>query len=190
MNLLFSDIKLQSNGSWLFTWDYTDSVAGYRIVLFGDQLLDKITIGRYLYRQTSNFFRDYPPPLELVVQDGFALSELYYPYIQVQWYNGNVPNAQVSYYQLQQKSPETDNAWIDGEQIIEDGSFLYSHKSPLMIDGETFWFRVISVGEFGEQSPNLPLKVPVVCCPFLVETALDIDYDDGSQSITVSEVVV
>lgn len=185
MNILFTNILPRPNGAWLFTWAPVDGALSYRVILFGRVLNPALASTQYLYNQAIPAeYSTYPPPLEVVTDSDVAVSEIYKPFVILQWY-GSQSNIRVAYYAIQQF---ISGSWRDGNRIPENGSYVYTLTTPVLTDGVTYNFRIVAVGPNGQESCTLPFQIVMVCNPRLVEPSIDISYDDASQSVLVTSV--
>lgn len=161
--------------TWKFTW--MEGSPPYRVVLFG-RLVSTVYDKEYIYDGVS--FLSYPPPIEVVLSDRMAESELYTPFIKIQWYG----NTSVSSYEVQEY---LDTSWSSRVVLQEIGSFIYSMSTPRLVDGVSYLYRVLSFNSIGDQSTGVEFDVDMVCHPFMDDASVTISYNNTSQEIVIEE---
>lgn len=148
----FITITRNAGGTWTFTWSSTGANF-YRVILWGVELA-RVSETTYTYgMQTTSPF---PPPLEVVSEQEEALTELYQPYLLMQWYGE--PNVQQ--YLIQKQVGAT---WQTVKTLQEVGSWLYSYQTPPLPDDTTHTYRVIAEDKVGNQSVPKIFSRHVVC---------------------------
>jgi hypothetical protein len=178
MNLPFTSIVLQPGGDWLFSWNSTGA-GTYRLVLAGRQVGvadDSDTTFTFF----TPGFETYPPPLELVAVTDQALTELYPPYLLMQWYTtpcdyyvvGEVVDGQLTNYQ---SVSEQNKQWV------------YSYTAPGLVDQTAHDFQVIAVGNAEQTAPPIDYHIFIVTPPVFVDGSVAVTYDSPSKSVIVSQ---
>lgn len=185
MNIDFSSIVFQPDGSWLFQWTDT-SWPAYRIVLFGMELKNSITNNQFVYSLGTPAYPNFPPPIELVGMGQLAVSELHQPIVVLQWYNDAQPSVFTDHYQGQQYDP-VNHIWFNGPSVSETGLWVYTFNTPVLADDTSYNFRIVAIGIYGQESCGLPFQINMVCCPILDDDTYSIGYDNTAHAITFTE---
>ncbi len=141
MTLPILSITKNAAGGWDFSWAAT--TPPYRIVLCGVELA---IVSTNSYTWSGGGFASYPPPIE-VVDVGLALSEQFQPFLIMQWYG----DESITSYTIQQSSDEVN--WTTIQQIQEGGDWVYSYQTTVLIDGNTYYYRVFGTDFVGNQTP-------------------------------------
>jgi hypothetical protein len=172
----FLAISYNVDGSWSFSWT---GAGTYNVVLNGT-IIDTITGTSYNFTGPGNYASNDPPPLEVVPNTQSALSQLYQPYLIIQWY----PVRGCQFYQIQ--SFDGTN-WNNLATISEKANtVMYSYKSMLIPDGAVAEYRVMAVDQIGQQSAPIIFEETIVCPPSFPAKSANIGYNSSGTSITVT----
>ncbi len=171
MSLPIASVIKNAAGGWVFTWLSTGA-SFYRVVLWGI-LLSKQTTLTFTYNGQD--FRTFPPPLEVVAEDTEALSEKFSPLFLVQWYG----QANTLQYVVQQYNTGS-GLWDTVATIKDNGSAVYSYRSPVQADQTTIQFRVFAENRVGLVSASQLYQKLIVCPPKPTDSTVQIGYT-GSQ---------
>lgn len=177
--ITFDTITRNYDGSWTFDWT-TTGAGSYRIVLEGS-LLVEILGPPYVFRG-SGYPTD-PPALEVteVTEDtDLADSELYQPYMVIQWYRNLLAKA----YSVEKYDGSN---WVGFKVVQEKGKAgAYRVRTLILPDESTDLFRVRCVDSLEEYSVPIEYNAFIVCPPQFAPTEeVVIDYDPGTTSVTV-----
>jgi hypothetical protein len=167
----FTSIVKQSSGSWLFSWNSTGATT-YRVVLYGQQIATTTTNS---YAWEGQGYNTFPPPLEVVDTD-FAQSELYLPFLVVQWYSE--PGADS--YLIQQNVAGN---WITVGSQFEEGSWVYTYQTPTLIDERPYQYQVIAVDSLGNQATPRQYNVFIVTPPTPPDGQVQVTYSNPALTI-------
>lgn len=178
MNKPFLTITQNADKSWSFTWAAVTGASFYRLVLFGSQIA-KQTATSYTFKIVG--WDKAPPPLELVVDNGKACSELYVPFLTIQWYRIDG----VVYYQIDE---QVNGSWIKRATVSETGMQLLSQKMSPMADESAHVFRLRAADALGQFSAAREFDIGIVTPPRLVESNIRIRYNQSIHSLTVTGV--
>lgn len=173
MSLPITNITRNSDGTWTFAWTSTGATY-YRIVLFGLQL-DTTSNAFYTVSDPSALlsYRTFPPPIEVVPTTTKALSELYQPYLLMQWYGD--PNATL--YLVQYNNGAT---WQTIAQISNAGQWVLQFQTAVLFDETEYDYRVIAVDALGDQSTPRPYTINVVTPPTPPDAIVTLTYSGPS----------
>lgn len=170
MTITFTDVRQTSDRSWVFTWADTGADV-YRVVLFGVLVG---TTSRLTWVWDGNGFLNSPPPLEVVEDGELALSELYPPYLAVQWYQE--PGAE-SYTVEEYRS----SSWAEVASIDEQGTWVYSYVTQTLTDGYLEKLRVTAYDDLGNPSAPEGFTMTVLTAPPV--PSVTVSYSGGNAVI-------
>lgn len=165
-------VTRREDGGWNFTWDV--GTAPYAIWLDG-KLLD--TVDDEEYDVTLPGYEDVPPSLEILNDGEEAESELYPPYVIVQW--RGIPTA-VAY--VVEENVEGD--WVTRATVQEARRGYYTWRSPAKPDGSALQFRVLPADLYGNTGTAIAFSMDLCRNPETPE--IEITINDGGD-VVVSE---
>lgn len=169
MNVNFDSILKNADGSWSFAWSGTGP---WKVVLYGEVLSASQTDSAY--RWVGGEFSDFPPPIEVVLDTELAISERFKPYVVIQWYDEDADRYIV------QSSPDGIASWTDVMSFRDDGSWVYTYRSQILLDGRTYYWRVVAESSVGNQSVARKYRVTSVTPPQPVDSKIQINYTSGN----------
>lgn len=171
MSVQFTSITKNADGSWSFAWAGTGP---WRVVLYGTLLAEPSDNS---YRWPSGTFLRYPPPIEIVPAGQKALSELYAPFILIQWYD----EFAARYYV--EKSLDGVSGWTQVSTVADNDTWVYEYRSPLLDDGQTYHWRVTAESSAGNRSAARNYDAYVVTPPKPVDSTITVGYSSGNVTI-------
>lgn len=179
----FTSCVFQENGSWLFEWDAVGGATEYRIILEGNEI-DSVEDPEYTFTgpMRPGWAGDYPPPLEVMVDDNLAPSEINKPFLLVQWYQED--GADAEYYSFDEY---LSGSWSNRIIQDENGSWVYSIQTPTLADETLFIYRVIGYGSIQQPTDAQGYRIFVVRPPTFADTSIEVSYDDDLEEIVISE---
>jgi len=179
VSIAIQNIVKNANGSWTFIW--ADIGASYyRAVLWGlEQKQVNPQNGFASFTWNKQEYKKFPPPIEIAFEDQQVLSELYVPYLILQWYSDPL----ASKYQIQQS---TDNGatWTVIATLTQAGAWVYSYQTVILIDEVAYKYRVIAIDSIGNQSVARNFVRYVVCPPAPPDPKIKIAYTKPNVVIT------
>lgn len=161
----------QDDSSWLFTWDYV-SGESFEVWLDGN-LLTTVSDGEYTCSEDG--YDDAPPPLEIVDATLDAESELYPPYVILQW--REVTGAYG--YQVDEYSG---GSWLKLRVFTTASAGYYWYKSDPLDDDETHIFRVRALDLNGNAGTAVQFTYQMARNPAPPDVTITLD---GSNGISV-----
>jgi hypothetical protein len=172
-------IVQNADKSWTFTWQPLANTTTYRVVLWGIQLALTTSTS---YTWTGFEYKDFPPPLEIMSEDAgtLALTEIFQPYLVMQWYGETC-----SYYQVEQYLSAS-SLWNPIRQVTESGVWMYTYQTPTLLDETLYQFQVVAVDFYGNRStPRLYTRY-VVTTPFPPDSEVTLSYAAGNVVISAT----
>lgn len=161
----FSSVALV-DGAWLFTWD---AVGLTRLVVWGTVLEEGYSARTYSYAGSLYSTPTVPPPLEVMVGNAKAPSEVNECVIVLQWYG----SAGAVRYDIERYNG---SAWVPWSSVPHaDDTWLYTVGTPVLDDQELTQWRVVAVDEnlresdplsyahFVVRPPDVPAAPEVSC---------------------------
>jgi hypothetical protein len=164
--------------TWTVSWAAVPGALFFRIVLWGTQI-DTTALLSYTY--SGQAYTTYPPPLEVVPNGLKTLSELYSPLMLLQWYG---QGSTISYYDLEQLAPTVQAL----QQQVENGQWVYSYQTPVLLDETTYSYSVASVDVLGNESSAEVYTNLIVCPPLPPDAQIVLSYVHSGHSIQVAAV--
>lgn len=166
MNLTITNT---SEGVWTFSWD-ADSGVSYEVWLNGVLLA---TVDEGEYECSYPGYSDTPPPLE-IVEENTAESEIYPPFLQLQWRRV----AGAAAYKVEEY---VDAAWVTRRTIIDTGAEYYLYQTPVLLDGTEAIWRVSALDTTGDAGTAVSFTMEMCCNP--AEPAVEMDYDSNGDLV-------
>lgn len=175
--IYFTSIVQQSNGSWQFTWTPT-AAPYYRVILYGKQISGQLTSPTYNFNLPH--YEKFPPSLEIAEGSTLALSELYPPYLTMQWYDV------VGCFMYEVDERKSGN-WVKITSIVETGTLpVYTYITPLLADETSYRFQVMALSKAMEPSTPMEFDEFVVTPPLLKAGDVAVTYNPTTHMVTVS----
>lgn len=168
--------KIEKTGSrsWRFTWTGT---APFDVVLGGRVVLENTSETTYEAESATAYE---PPPIEVIAAGaGSAQSQLYPPYLVVQWFH----LAFAAYYRVFEY---VDSAWIQrGRTITDSGDGYYTYTTADLTDCAESKWRVIPYDAYGGAGDPVDITVMIVRVPD--PPSVELTYDEATNEILVSQ---
>jgi hypothetical protein len=174
MNLQFTSITVNSDRTWTFAWADTGADS-YRVVLYGVELA-VVTDTTYTWDREG--FTNFPPPVEVVEEGDVAESEVYQPYLLIQWYKEPfAASYSVQEFQTSQ--------WNQINTAVDTGEWVYSYQTRTLEDGTQEKLRVLALDELDNVSAARGFTKDVLANPKPPDGDISITY--SASNIVIAE---
>lgn len=154
-----TSITKQADGTWRFVWGESGT---FRVILLGEEVAT--TTDSY-YDYYSGEYESTPPPLEIVEDGEFAISERNPSYLVLQW-NRVDTDPPVTHYEVEWKNGST---WTHVVTVPQaDNVQVFTHISNILADETEFELRAVPINNerregdaqrfkaFIARRPNIP----------------------------------
>lgn len=94
----------------------------------------------------------------------------------------------MEYCKLYQVEKYDGAEWQPIKTIAANLAWTYDYRSIPLLDQTLHRFRIVALGDVFRESLPLEFRTFNVCPPTLVESGIEIDYNETTHAITVTEV--
>ena len=176
-NVTITNIEKKDPYTWYFYFEGDPTTVTLFAVTVNGQLMQ---FSEQTMFQISDPAYEFRPPQVEVRGYGYTTpfqSELYPPYITIQW-RGNLV---AGYYVVKEY---VGSAYVERFRVWEDGRGYYSIQSAPLADATTHEWRVVPIDlDYGEQDP-LDIQVFVICNPNFPD--VEYTYVAGTHTLTAT----
>lgn len=176
----FTNITLQSDRRWRFTWDATSQ--DFKIVLAGrtKSTVPNPDSGPVIYIfDGMGPYSIIPPPIEAVPVGEYAESEVDVPFLRIQWY----ADPSVTRYEFLEYV--SGNWVVRGWAMVSSSSVINSITTNPLHDEREYSFRIINYNASGEASDPLEINVFTGSHPIFDDSNIVVEYNETTNAIDI-----